>query len=386
MAQLFVGNLGVWQYGSNGRNRNYDVGYFVISEWRDEIMTILRLNIKKCLIMIAVVCLVASLSGCKAKDIVSLSGIGKNDFYVGDRFGNKVKVDNGEEYLDILRQAGAAKDLSDKEPGEAEYFVESGGVRIYYDSQAKTAIYIDKNQKRHVYAADLDSLISKVTGLPPSIVMGTTDSQINAWMKDLSKVIEPTAMVFEKGEEIIVAVMAGEKSTSGNQLLLDKVSMTSGVLKLDIRLQVPQTPSSLEPEHPYIVMTVAKDVETDIRLVHRGATGDQLVHVPVTRASQSQKVILARPEKGALLTERVRLSGFAADTIGSLTVEVEDGHDILGKMEVILTQGTAGWNSFDFYIDLQPATNSFGTIIFVTTGTGGSQTEELLVPVSFGGK
>ena len=112
-----------------------------------------------------------------------------------------------------------------------------------------------------------------------------------------------------------------------------------------------------------------------------------MIQVPVAVVEEGQNIILLRPERGSILTERVKMTGFARVWEASFIVEVEDGHNVLGIKQVTASEGAPGWGKFEFWMDLEPATSPYGTIIFVTySAKDGSRIEELKVPVGFGGK
>lgn len=50
------------------------------------------------LLVISVLAMSLLVTGCGAKDLVSVAGLDKADLYVGDRFGNKVKIETPEEF------------------------------------------------------------------------------------------------------------------------------------------------------------------------------------------------------------------------------------------------------------------------------------------------
>jgi len=332
--------------------------------------------------------LAVGLLGCGAKDLASLAGVAKNDFYVGDRFGNKVKIENPEDFITALKSAKAVKDPKDvKSETEAEYVLYSEDQRIYYDAQGKYLIYLDKGGKKHVYSADLAALLGQINELPPVVSSGFKNDEVSAWLSSFSKVKEPAAILFDLGNQVILAVFGGEKPNAGYSLKLENVSLPNGVLTLDIRLTPPKQGAAQVISYPYAAFTLSKKAEVDVRLVSAGQGGDQVVHVPVAQVASGQNVILLHPERGAILTERVKMSGFARVPEGAFTVEVEDGHNVLGKKAVTAAKGAPEWGYFEFWIDLEQATSPYGTIIFVTKSPkDGSRVEELKVPVSFGGK
>lgn len=114
----------------------------------------------------------------RGQNLVSLAGMDKHDLYVGDRYGNRVKIEDPQDFLAAFKAAKAVKDPKDvRSEVEAEYVFYSGDSKIYYDAQGKYLILVDKGKKT-VYSANMDALLAKVSGLPPGLTPGIEDEEI----------------------------------------------------------------------------------------------------------------------------------------------------------------------------------------------------------------
>ncbi len=341
------------------------------------------------LLLVSILILSLFATGCGTKDLVSLAGLENEDLYVGDHYGNKVKIENPEEFLEAFKAAKAAKDPKEaRSEIEAEYVFYSGDSKIYYDAQGKYLIFVDKGKKT-VYSVDagIDALLEKVEQLPPVVTFGCSDDQLSELLKELSEIRESAALLFDCGDKAVLAVMAGEKPSDGYQMNLEKVSSQAGNLAIDVRLIPCKEDSDDVVTYPSAVFTLSKKTDVDVRLIIPGTSGDELLHVPVSTVEEGQNIILLWPERGSILTERVKMTGFARVPEANFIVEVEDGHNVLGIKQVTASQEAPGWGYFEFWIDLEPATSPYGTIIFATqSAKDGSTVEELMVPIGFGGK
>jgi len=345
-------------------------------------------NIKQLLVAALIWVVAVSLIGCGAKDLVSLADIGKGDLFVGDRFGNKVKIEDPADFIKAFKEAKLVKDAKDaKSETEADYVFYSGDKKVYYEAKGMYLIYVDKGGKKHVYSADLAQLLSEVEGLPPVLTQGFQDQEIGSWLDELAKITEPSAILFDTGDEPILVVMAGEKPTAGYELNLEDVTISNGVLTVHVRLVPPSETAAQVLSYPYAGFTLSKKADVEVRMIYTGKDGDEVIHVPVAQVEKGQNIILLKPERGSILTERVKMVGFARVHEGTFSVEVEDGHNVLGIKSVTASKSAPEWGYFEFWMDLEQPTSPYGMIIFVTqSAQDGSRVEELMVPIGFGGK
>ncbi|MFA6654896.1 MAG: Gmad2 immunoglobulin-like domain-containing protein [Bacillota bacterium] len=328
------------------------------------------------------------LRGCGTKDLVSLAGLDQADLYVGDRYGNKIKIDDPQEFLKAFKAAKFVKDPKNvKSETEADYVFYSGDKKIYYDAQGKYLIFIDSDGK-HVYSADMDILLAEIEYLPPAVSVGFENEELDRWMEDLCKVQEPAALLFEGEQDCVLVVVAGEKPTNGYSMSLEHVTVEESGIVVSVRLVPPQGQQSQVVTYPYVGFTISKKADLSVELIVPGKTGDQIFKLPVAHVSPDQRVILLKPAQGSILTESVKMAGFARVGQDTLIIEVEDGHNVLGIEQVTAFQeGDGEWRYFEFWMDLEAATSPYGSIICVTYSTpDGTRVEELLVPVGFGAK
>lgn len=335
--------------------------------------------------LLFVAILAASLSACRKKDIVALAGLDKGDLYVGDVFGNSAMVGNREDFLAALVAATrvtsgteASLDLS-----KASHTLWSGAEKIHYNWENKHLIYVDKKGNKTVFAADLHSLLLGIASLPPRIVQGPgADPAISAAIADISRVANPSAALFKTSDGASLLVAGGMRPTAGYQVTLDGAKVgADGTVQVTARLVAPKGPADVVITHPYLELSLAKFVDVEVTLITPGSP-DLVERLPLAVVLPDQEIIVYKPDRGSLLTERIRVYGFAKRDLGSFTIAIEDGHDVLGRKEVSLTGSTEDiWAYFDFEMDLRRATSPSGMVDF---SKGGETLAR--IPVSFGGK
>ncbi len=346
------------------------------------------MNIRKSLVvLVAFVLLAASLAACGVKDVVTLARLDKSGLNIGDRFGNKVSIPNAEEFLAAMKEAKVASDPKNvKSETEADYIFTSGEGKVYYDYDGKYLIHVDKKQKKTVYSCDLSALLEGVPGLPPRVIVGLNqDSGISPMLTELSKVKNPSAALFAASEKSILMVAAGEKPDGGYVMSLDGATYANGTLIVKVRLTDPANPTSTGLSYPYLEMGIYGNPDVEVQFISKGPSGDKVEHVSLARVAKGQNVVMLHPERGSLLTERARINGFARVPGGTFTVEVDDGHYVLGKKTVTVTKTAPEWGYFELDLSLSPASSANGMVTVYRT-EGGQRVTELEVPVSFGGK
>lgn len=339
--------------------------------------------------VMAVVLLAAVLSACGSKDLVSLARLDRSELFVRDKFGNQVKVPNPDDFLKVLK--GAKKIADPKDDGTAVktgYVFFTAQSTVYYDDDGKYLVYTGPNQKRQVYQADLSDLVSKLPGLPPKIAVGKDlDAKLSSGFETMSRVTEPWALSFESEAKQVVMVAAGQKPSAGYTMELEKASLNQdGTLALTVRVSPPAGAAATVMTYPYLEIVVQGSAELDVRMVSASSGGDKTEHVGLTGVKGGQSVIPMRPERGSLVTERVRVTGFvkASSEPTGVEIAVEDGHDVLGAKTVSAPAASSGWSFFEADMDLKMATNPYGAVVLRATIDGASH--EVTVPVSFSGK
>ncbi|HHY35624.1 MAG TPA: hypothetical protein GX510_08360 [Firmicutes bacterium] len=342
---------------------------------------------------ILVLCFSVSLAACAPKDLAALSGASKGKIYVGDMWGNSVPVPEPQELLNALKAAKPVKGSEDAKPEtEADYVITTTDGKIYYDAGRKYLTFVSSQGARRAFQGDLSAVLTSLASLlPPIFTPGVDDKELESWLPSLTRTTDPVAMFFERGGKYFLVVCAGEVPTTGYSLELTGVAwgtspgwnVNRALLKFN--LKPPAGNEAKVVSYPYQAYTVSAKVPVEVEFEVPTGTGEKVVRVPM--ASVGQNVILFQPEAGSVLTERVRLVGKARVWEATLMVEIEDGHDVLGKKSVTASAGAPEWGDFDVWMDLKMPTNPFGSIIFTTSSAkDGSRVEELLVPVTFGGK
>lgn len=342
-------------------------------------------------LLLSAIILTAAVSACGGKNIVSLAKLDKGDLYVGDKYGNAVMVPNPDDFLKALKEA---KKVTDKNVTESidltqsSHTLWSGQEKVYYDWENKYAVFADSKQNKSVFSVDLHSLLLSVQGLPPRIIEGPgNDPAITGSFAEIAKVDTPASAVFRSGDKALVMVAAGKKPTGGYTMTLENAKVgAGGTVQLTVRLKAPTAGADTVISYPYLELSLAKYSDVEVTLVTTSGGKDTMERVSLAVVEPDQDIIVFKPDRGSLLTERVQMYGFAKVSLGSFTVTVEDGHNVLGAKEVRVTNSMpAGaapkWARFDFYMDLDRATSPSGTVEF----TKGSETLAR-ISVSFGGK
>lgn len=333
--------------------------------------------------------LAAATSSCRPADLVSLSSLSKGTFYVRDKFGNQVKVPDAAGFLAALKSAKAVADPTTQgKTLKTDYVLLNDSAMVYYDDDGKYLVYTDGSQKRHVFQGDLSPLIAALTGLPPKVTAGTNlDPALSPAFTAISKSPEMWAAQFESGGKQVIMVTAGEKPTGGYTLGLENVAFNvDGTLGITIRLTAPSGAAPAVVSYPYLELAFAGDVEPEVRMVSATSSGDKVDHVSISKVDVQQGIIPIRPERGSLLTERTRVCGFVKAPAGAAQVEidVEDGHNVLGTATVSAAAASPNWAYFQVQMDLAIPTSPYGAVVFRSSASG--QPEEVIVPISFGGK
>ncbi len=327
-------------------------------------------------------------SGCKSKDLASLMRLDASQLYLADKYGNKVKVEDGAGFLEVIKGAKATGDIEGvPSETEADYVIISKDEKVYYDADGHHLIYVDKNQKKTVYSGDLSTLISQVSGLPPVVkVRPIRDTEIESWVAELTQTEESAAILFEGSETSSLLVTAGQKPSSGYVLGLEKVSLDSnGVLVLRVRVTAPQGPADAVVTYPSIEMSVEGNPELEVHLVSTAESGEKVEPVRLGRVPKDQRIIALRPERGSLVTEVVQIQGFARLPVDSFSVNVEDGHYVLGTKNAELSRTGGEWRYFDFSMPLSIPSSPNGIVVFGWLDQN-NVFQEVAIPVSFGGK
>lgn len=335
-------------------------------------------------VLIAAVLIAVTVTSCGPKDALSLSGLDKRDLYVGDRYQNKVRVENATEILRLIKEAKSVPVSTSIQESEIPYVLEAGTSRSLYDPVNKYLLVTDSSGKKHAFAVDLNTALAQIKGLPPVYVKTSLSEALNQVVDAVSKIKEPAALMVSESEKNYLVVLAGERPSGGYTLGVEEVSFKDGKASVSVRLTPPKEAAATVLTYPYLALECRGNAEVEVFLVDGSKTPAAKTRVPLSKVGQGQNVIALRPERGALITESLRIVGFAKLQVNTMTVEVEDGHNVLGIKT--LSVETGKWSFFDVNMNLSQATNPYGMVMFVTRSKDGARVEELMVPVSFGGK
>ncbi len=350
------------------------------------------MRFKRFIWLMIVVSMALAATACSGKNLVSIARLDKGSVSVRDRFGNQVTVPNPDDFRKAIKEA---KKIADpQEQGKitiADYVIVGDQGMVSYDYDGKYLVYQDPGSgKRQVFQGDLTALILKLTGLPPRTVAGTDmDPGISPAFAALAKTNSPWAVSFESSGKRLVMITAGKVPSGGYQLELEKTALaTDGTLALTVRLRAPDGPATEVISYPYLEVMVDGSLDLDIRMITSGDGGDKTEHVALTQASSDQGVVPVRPERGALVLERMRVAAFVKASLGtaSVEIEVEDGHNVLGRKTVVANASASGddWAYFETDMDIAVPTNAYGSVIL--RSMVGTENVEVIVPVSFSGK
>lgn len=342
-------------------------------------------------LLLSLLLLAGLLTACKGKDIVSLARLDKGDLYVTDKYGNSVMVADAGRFLSVLKKAerikagtGDSVDLT-----RATHYLWTGQERVYYDWENKQAIVVDAKGNKTVFSVDLRDLLLAIPGLPPVITEGTASNPaIASGFDEISKVDSPSAAVFKTGDGAIVMVAAGKKPSGGYTMSLENAKVgLGGVVELTVRLNPPAGPATAQISYPYLELSLEKYADLEVTLVYTEDGSERYEKVNLAVVEPGQEIVVFKPYRGALLTERVQMYGFARWDLGAFMVTVHDGHSVLGSKEVKVTHSLpAGapeptWSAFNFMMDLHQAGSPSGMVEFAKGGN-----ILVRIPVSFGGK
>ncbi|MEW6524802.1 MAG: Gmad2 immunoglobulin-like domain-containing protein [Bacillota bacterium] len=339
-------------------------------------------------------------AGCsKPKDILSLAGLNSlAGLTVVDRTNKTTPVADLTAFTEAFKQATLdpkGKDLN-LALVSADYQLIAGGKKFYYFLDKVTGVrghlvFVDAKNRQHVYFAELDRVIAQLfaSAQPPApgtpdvkVKTGAPTDEIASWARSLAEVKTPVAYLMEHGDETVMIFAAGERPGATYTVEVDEVTRPAKVFVVNFKVQGPSNPASSAVSYPYTVITFDSKVDAVARTIE----GTQVKEWPVIRMAADQSVVLLQPRAGSLLTERVTLVGKARVTGGDLSVEIEDGHYVLGHASFRASRVAPSWGDFEVRLDLKSPTNMSGSIIFFTGSSQlGNRQELLVVPIVFAG-
>ncbi len=352
---------------------------------------------KRAFVLILVAVLLLTAAGCsKPKDIMTQAGIKSLDgLLVTDGQNRTVAVTTT---LDAFTQAFATAVYDAKgndlglNPSAADYQLAAQGRKFYYFKTPGRLLYMDAKNRQYVYAAQLDGLLAPLFAVTPppattptvKVSTGAPNEEVAALAQVLAEVKSPTAYLLEHGQQTVLVFAAGQKPTAGYKVEVDDIAQPARNFVVSFRVEAPSGSAATVISYPYAVLTFDAKVEAVVRTLE----GTQVKEWPVIKVAEGQNVILLQPRSGALLTERVTLVGKARVEGGDLSVQIEDGHYVLGEVSFKVSRAAPAWGDFEVRLDLKAPTNLHGAIIFFTGSSAkGTRVEHLLVPVTFtGGK
>jgi len=341
-----------------------------------------------------------TVTGCRPRTILAVAGLQSlSGLTLVDRANQSVPVPDPAPFTEAFLNATVeprGRDLN-LALATADYQLVAGDTRFYYFLDRATGlrghlVYVDGRNRQHVYRAELDALILRVwhAARPPLPEVpgvrwrvGAPNQEIAAWALALAEVKHPVAYLLEHGEETVMVFAAGPRTGTTYTVRVQEMARVNETLVVSFRLEGPSPPISGAVSHPHTVLTFEGRPGP---VVARTTDGHTVQEWPVITMTADQNVVLLHPLAGSLLTGRVTLTGKARVPGGELSVEIEDGHNLLAQGSFRVTRAAPVWGDFEVLLQLRPHTNLSGAIIFFTGSAQlGNRQELLAVPVVFAG-
>lgn len=350
--------------------------------------------------LVLILALLVTVTGCRPRTILAVAGLQSlSGLTLVDRADLSVPVPDPAPFTEAFLKATVeprGRDLN-LALATADYRLVTGDTRFYYflDRAAGVRghlVYVDGRNRQHVYRAELDALILGVwhAARPPLPAVpgvqwrvGAPNQEIAAWALALSEVKHPVAYLLEHGEDTVMVFAAGPRTGTTYTVRVHEMARVDETLVVTFRIEGPSPPISGAVSHPHTVLTFDGRVG---QVVARTTDGRTVQEWPVIPMTADQNVVLLHPLAGSLLTGRVTLTGKARVAGGELSVEIEDGHNLLAQASFRVTRAAPVWGDFEVQLQLRPHTNLSGAIIFFTgSAQAGNRQELLVVPVVFAG-
>jgi hypothetical protein len=120
----------------------------------------------------------------------------------------------------------------------------------------------------------------------------------------------------------------------------------------------------------------------------RGSSGtehaeDVREDAPPEPLAQGDSFLIFAPAPDQAIRRPLRIEGEARVEGGRFTIELEDGHDILARRDIVVEAARA-WGSFAVELDYEVPSSPAGTLLFIYERPhDGARVEELVVPLEF---
>jgi hypothetical protein len=128
------------------------------------------------------------------------------------------------------------------------------------------------------------------------------------------------------------------------------------------------------------------DANLDNTPAHNAANSsnsDQSVDDGDTPVSSEVSFIVEEPKEHQLVESGKDLIVKGKTRVQEFSIEIEDGHNILGEAHVKLQEKPRELVEFEVTIELEKHTSPSGMIIFVTEDKDGERQEDLILPIKF---
>lgn len=114
-----------------------------------------------------------------------------------------------------------------------------------------------------------------------------------------------------------------------------------------------------------------------------GSNSDQPINDGDTPVSSEVNFIIEEPKEHQLVESGKDLIIKGKTRVQEFSIEIEDGHNILGEAHVKLQEKLRELEEFEVTIELEKHTSPNGMIIFVTEGKDGERQEDLILPIKY---
>lgn len=116
-----------------------------------------------------------------------------------------------------------------------------------------------------------------------------------------------------------------------------------------------------------------------------GTTGSEgpASNGPDTPVSSEASFIIDEPSQGQLVKSGGEFTIKGKTRVQEFSIEIEDGHNILGNAHVSIPAKSQELEGFEVTINLEKHTSPSGMIIFITEDEAGERQEGLLLPIKF---
>lgn len=180
------------------------------------------------------------------------------------------------------------------------------------------------------------------------------------------------------GDKTYIMYAWGEKPTGGYGVRIASVEDTDEAVIVKVELSAPK-PGDVVTQaltYPFDVVETGR-LDKEIHLYTGGAETIEL--------KTTSRIVVTSPAVNAEVSGgKITVKGWARVWEGALMVELEDGHNILGRKAIQASEGAPGRGEFEAELTYTRPSGSHGMLIFYTeSAEDGSRQDVVMVPVTF---